>query len=92
MESLNYATNLWQQIRACYLFREVGVAGVVGRGATGGARNYLACHIPQVEEVAVLGCNFNDLPSTALPQHDAVTCDSIVHSSSPSHVPLIYQH
>lgn len=55
-------------------------------GGNGRARNYLACHIPQVEEVGVLGFNFNDMPSTVLPQHgrsgsadDAVTCDSVVH-------------
>lgn len=66
---------------------EVVVAGGWwGGGGVKEARNYLACHIPQVEEVAVLGFNFNDMPSTVLPQHsrsssadDAVTCDSIVH-------------
>lgn len=51
--TLNYATNLWQQIRGLLSIQE---------GGKKGARNYLACHIPQVEEVTVVGFNFNDMP------------------------------
>lgn len=61
--TLNYATDLWQQIRACVIY------SVWKKEAT----RYLPCHIFQVEENnSVLDFYFN-MSGTLLPQYNQAT-------------------
>jgi len=62
--TLNYATDLWQQIRDCV------ICSVWKKEAA----RYLACHIFQVEENnSVVDFYFNDMPRILLPQHSQAT-------------------